>query len=70
MPSLNSTCCDRCNGETQSRIMSKFNTDMICPTCKQKEREHPQYQHACDVELEQCKQGNYNFEGIGKPQDL
>jgi hypothetical protein len=47
-----------------------FNTQEICMDCKDKERQHPKYQEASDAELEQTKQGNYNFKGIGKPADL
>jgi len=63
--------CDRCglphNGRT---IMSKFNTDTICMPCKDKEKAHPDYKKASDAEIEQVRQGNYNFTGIGLPKDL
>jgi hypothetical protein len=62
--------CDRCKAETLSTIMSKFNTEMICMDCKAKERAHPQYRAACDAELAQVQMGNYNFDGVGKPDDL
>jgi hypothetical protein len=50
--------------------MSKFNTDIICMDCKDKEREHPQFKRAVDAELAACMRGDYNFPGIGKPADL
>ena len=50
--------------------MSFFNTEMICIACKDAERAHPDYEKAKQIELEQCLQGNLNFEGIGLPEDL
>ena len=57
--------CDRCAKEVRVTIMSMFNTDIICRECKQKERQHPDYQKAVDADVAACKSGNYNFEGIG-----
>lgn len=62
--------CDRCGGDLTTRIMSKFNTDVICHTCHKKEMEHPLYKKACDAVREEELNGNNNFEGIGKPADL
>ncbi len=62
--------CDRCGGPLPVRTMSRFNRDVICLECQKKEKAHPDYQRACDAELEQVRMGNYNFEGIGKPADL
>lgn len=62
--------CDRCHRPTTGRIMSFFNTDMICTDCATTEKAHPDYEIARDAEVEQCKAGNYNFEGIGLPNDL
>jgi hypothetical protein len=64
------TRCDRCFCETSHSIMSKFNTDIICLTCKEKERAHPDYQKADAAETEAVRKGDYNFPGIGKPADL
>jgi hypothetical protein len=50
--------------------MSKFNKDIICMPCKEIEKNHPDYQRASDVEIAECRKGNYNFEGIGLPEDL
>jgi len=50
--------------------MSRFNTDICCPYCIDKERAHPKYKEAADAELAEVKKGNYNFKGIGKPADL
>jgi len=38
--------------------------------CIEIEKAHPDYQQARDVELEQLRQKNYNFPGIGLPADL
>jgi hypothetical protein len=50
--------------------MSRFNTDMICDDCENKEKNHPAYAEAVKAELNAVKSGNYNFPGIGKPRDL
>lgn len=50
--------------------MSYFNTDEICLECADRERAHPQFQQARDAELEACKNGDYNYRGIGLPVDL
>jgi hypothetical protein len=42
-----------------------FNTQEICPVCKEKERKHPRYQEASDADREAIKRGDYNFKGIG-----
>lgn len=63
--------CDRCGCPNNNHTtMSKFNTDEICMPCKDKEQAHPDYKRASDVEIEEIKKGNYNFEGIGLPEDL
>jgi RecJ-like exonuclease len=62
--------CDRCGKETNTHIMSMFNTESVCPKCKKKEEEHPMYNAAREAELEAVKAGLYNFPGIGKPRGL
>lgn len=62
--------CDRCKQPTLSYTMSFFNTEEICPECDKKERAHPKFKEAHDKEVEEVKKGNYNFPGIGKPDDL
>ena len=64
------TKCDRCGNETIMSTMSFFNEDTICPDCEEKEKAHPEYNRAREVELAECKKGNFNFKGIGKPNDL
>lgn len=66
------THCDRCGADlrTTGHTMSRFNTDTICPDCEDAERRHPEYQRAVQVEQEQIRRGNYNFAGIGLPEDL
>jgi hypothetical protein len=49
---------------------SYFNNDWICIGCADKERLHPDYERAKKIEHEHVLKGNYNFEGIGKPDDL
>jgi hypothetical protein len=60
--------CHRCHVETDVHIMSMFNTELICLGCKEKEEQHPDYAAAREAELEQIKQGNYNYKGKGYPQ--
>tara|TARA_R110001606_G_scaffold88991_1_gene200195 strand:- start:458 stop:607 length:150 start_codon:yes stop_codon:yes gene_type:complete len=47
-----------------------FNTEMICLKCKEKEIKHEMYDVARKVESDQVRSGNYNYEGIGLPDDL
>jgi hypothetical protein len=62
--------CVRCHKQTAATIMSKFNQDVICMECKEKERNHPKYPEADAAEVAAVRQGNWNFPGIGKPADL
>jgi hypothetical protein len=64
------TICDRCGKNTTTHTMSIFNTDEICMDCDKKERAHPLYAKAKEVEAEHVRNGDYNFKGIGKPFDL
>ena len=57
--------CDRCKKETYSTIMSKFNTQMICLDCEEAEKKDPRYQEAVEAELQACRDGDFNFPGIG-----
>lgn len=60
--------CDRCGGSLDGiRIMSMFNTEVICSSCKEKERAMPEYKAAQEEELRQVLAGNRNFEGVGFP---
>jgi len=62
--------CDRCGGSLDGgRTMSMFNEDCICMECSKKEREKPEFKEAVKADIEQIKQGNYNFEGIGFPEE-
>lgn len=62
--------CDRCNKETNSFRMSFFNEDMLCGECLKEESNHPMYKKAKEVEMEHVLQGDYNYKGIGLPDDL
>jgi hypothetical protein len=50
--------------------MSKFNTQVICTTCKDKEKEHTDYEAACKAENQAIDKGDRYFKGIGLPDDL
>lgn len=49
--------CERCKKEGNTHSMSFLNTEMICLKCKEKEKAHPLYQTARDVEFEQLQKG-------------
>ena len=68
--SLNNGRCDRCGKPVRALRMSMFNTEMCCQGCLHVESRHPKYKEAKAAELEAVKNGNYNFKGIGKPEDL
>lgn len=57
--------CDRCGAKLEFRIMSMFNTDVICLDCKEKEKHRTDYKRAVETDHEQIRKGNYNFKGIG-----
>lgn len=57
--------CDRCGGSLAGgRIMSMFNEDCLCMSCKEKETKEPDYDKAVKADHEEIKMGNYNFKGI------
>lgn len=62
--------CDRCGKKTWVTIMSMFNTQEICMDCKDKEEQHPGYEAAREAESRAVRRGDYNFHGVGKPDDL
>ena len=68
--SLSNGLCDRCGKPVKALRMSMFCTEMCCQACLNKEKRHPDYEKARQVEKAECDKGNYNFEGIGKPEDL
>ena len=58
--------CQRCHEETSITTCSWFNTQEICMDCSEKEEKDPRYSEAKKAEAEACRQGNYNFRGIGR----
>ena len=60
--------CDRC-GESLAggRTMSRFNTEVLCMECAERECQHPDYRKAADAELAAVRRGDMNFPGIGYP---
>ena len=66
---MNSTCV-RCGVKDAVTTVSYFNVDIICMDCDAKERQHPKFKEAQDKEIEAVRNGNLNFQGIGKPADL
>ena len=67
---LENNTCDRCNLESNTLLISYFNTDSICPSCREKESKHELYEEAKRVEHNEVLNGNMNFPGIGLPDDL
>ena len=55
--------CQRCNVETKTLTGSRFNTQMICKTCEQKEKQHKDYQKAYDAELNEVKKATITLKG-------
>ena len=62
--------CARCGGEAGPFTMSRFNTEMCCFDCIDIEKRHPKYEEAEAAEQAAVVRGDYNFPGIGKPEDL
>ena len=62
--------CDRCHSEINSYITSMFNTQDLCMDCKDKEIAHPEYAKAVEAEHSACVAGDFNYPGIGLPNDL
>ena len=59
------THCDRCGGSLKGgRIMSMYNTDCICLSCKDMEFKRADYGEAVKADHEEIRKGNYNFKGI------
>jgi hypothetical protein len=44
-----------------------FDVALICLSCVEIERAHPDYPKALEAESDEVKKGNTNFEGIGYP---
>lgn len=62
-------CCERCSKETKVTTGSFFDTKIVCLDCRSLEEKHPKYAEAKGVELFHVSKGNYNYEGIGLPED-
>lgn len=63
---MNRENCERCNQPTNGiTIMSMFNEQIICMTCKDKEKKREDYDKAVKADIDEIKKGNFNFKGIG-----
>jgi hypothetical protein len=49
---------------------SWFTLEIICWSCSQKEQEHPKFAEARAADEAAIARGDYNFPGIGLPDDL
>lgn len=57
--------CDKCGGDlSMGRTMSAFSEECICISCSDREKLDKDYKKAVDADIEQIKQGNFNFKGI------
>ncbi len=50
--------------------MSTFNTDYICNDCLDTEQQHPEYKKAKEAAYDAIMRDDYDFPGVGKPEDL
>lgn len=58
--------CDRCSGSLEKgRILSMYNSDVLCMKCKEAETQRPDYKVAQDADIAEIRKGNFNFIGIG-----
>jgi hypothetical protein len=56
--------CDRCHKPTGgTTIMSIFNLDVICMSCKEEEKQDPEYEAAVEMERQSVTSGDMNFRG-------
>lgn len=62
--------CDRCTAPTNSREKSRFNADLICPSCVTVEKAHHYYRIAVNYEHKAMEEGDHYYEGVGLPDDL
>lgn len=59
------THCDRCGDSLKGgRIMSMYNTECLCLSCKEKETKRADYSEAVEAEHKEIKKDNYNYKGI------
>lgn len=57
--------CDRCGGSLEGgRIMSMYNTECLCMSCKEKEEQCSDYSEAAEADNAEIRKGNYNYKGI------
>jgi hypothetical protein len=56
--------CERCHKSSGGvTTMSIFNSEVICMSCKEKEKKDPEYLAASLEELESVRAGDMNFSG-------
>lgn len=61
---MNKSICDRCGEPTNGvTTMSMFNEDVICMSCKDKEKKDPEYKAAAKAEMDAVKRGDMNYKG-------
>lgn len=61
---MNKSICDRCGEPTNGvTIMSMFNEDVICKSCKEEEKNDPEYKAASEAEMNSIKRGDRYYKG-------
>ncbi len=57
--------CERCGNNTDGKTtMSIFNQDIICISCKDDEKNDPDYELAREAEQDAVKRGDMNYPGL------
>jgi len=62
--------CNRCNEDMTAFHGSWFTSEVICSICEQVEKLHPLFELAQEIENIALLLKDYNFPGIGKPEDF
>lgn len=57
--------CDRCHGGNGELVMSAFNTEKICESCKRDEMRRPDYAEAEGANAIAARNGMKDWQGIG-----
>lgn len=57
--------CARCRKRCGATMMSQYNTQIVCMSCKDAEEIREDYKFAVEAENEAMKRKDFNFKGIG-----
>lgn len=63
--------CNRCKRSIDNSFFkSVFDNKTICYDCQQSEIDHLKYEEAVNAVIDSISKGDYEFEGIGCPDNL